>query len=451
MLTAYSLVTVVTSERTIDLALPSGLPLSDVVPQVLRYAAPDRADGGPLTWTLARMGGASLALTQTLQDAGVLDGEVLELRAQADDVRPALVEDVRDAVEDSVDAAGGAWSTRTTGSFVVLAASVTLLVLGLGGWLASSFELDGGLKGLDDGIAASTATVVLVGLTAWAGRFARDLDAQWAAGAAMFWAGLAGLDLGSALDLDLAQSLTVATAVAAGVAGLGRLLTPAATAHVAVGVVLLVAAGLQALVPALGLDGQHALRIAPVLAILVVGVLPRVSLSVGGLASADYRVRHVGQLDLAALQRRYRDSNAILVGSLVGIAVVVVVSAAVLDLGGPWDRTLALSLAGAAFLRSRLFSRTQHMVPLRAAGIAVATIVLVRFAADADADTLTFVVPVVALVAVVGLGLASLPMSEITRARVKRLLNLVEFLVVVDLLVVLVGSLDLYSKLGGII
>lgn len=448
MLTAYSLVTVVTSERTIDLALPSGLPLSDVVPQVLRYAAPDRADAGPLTWTLARLGGSSLALTQTLQDAGVLDGEVLELRAQADDVRPALVEDVRDAVEDSVDAAGGVWSTRTTGSFVVVGASLVLLALGLVGlvlWL-----LDG--SDLLSGVPAGVSVVVLLALTAWAGRLGREVDAQWSAAVAMVWAALGGLVLSYDVSTTVGQGLAVTAALAALVAGVARLLTPAATAHAAVGVVVLVSALLQLLVETSGLDDLDGTRVVPVLAILAVGVLPRVSLSVGGLASADYRVRHVGQLDLAALQRRYRDSNAILVGSLVGIALVVTAAATVLDLqpGAPWDRTLAVSLAAAALLRSRVFSRTQHLAPLRVAAVAIAVVALVRWAL-LDASLSAYVVPLVCVVAVAALGLASLPLSEITRARVKRTLNLVEFLVIVVLLVVLAGSLDLYTKLGGII
>ncbi len=47
MLTAYSRVTVVTADRTIDLALPNALPLADVLPQVMRYAAPDNTNGSP--------------------------------------------------------------------------------------------------------------------------------------------------------------------------------------------------------------------------------------------------------------------------------------------------------------------------------------------------------------------------------------------------------------------
>jgi hypothetical protein len=42
-------------------------------------------------------------------------------------------------------------------------------------------------------------------------------------------------------------------------------------------------------------------------------------------------------------------------------------------------------------------------------------------------------------------GISILNLSDITRARVKRLLNVVEFLVVVDLVVVTMGAVALYD------
>ena len=62
VLSAYSRVTVVGDGRAVDLALPSGLPLADVVPQVLRFCAPAEGIERPEAWTLARLGGPVLAL-----------------------------------------------------------------------------------------------------------------------------------------------------------------------------------------------------------------------------------------------------------------------------------------------------------------------------------------------------------------------------------------------------
>jgi hypothetical protein len=162
-------------------------------------------------------------------------------------------------------------------------------------------------------------------------------------------------------------------------------------------------------------------------------------------------VRHVGRVDLATLRSRYRASNALLVGSLAGVAAVVVAGGVLLELTDrPWDQTLVLSLAVVAVLRSRLFSRTQHMVPLRLAGLAMIGFALARYTIEHE-QSLPWLalVPAVALLAAI--GLVSIPMSTITRARVKRTLNIVEFIAIVDLLVVACGALGIYGAMGGLV
>lgn len=448
--TAYSRVTVVTAERTIDLALPSGLPLADVLPQVLRFAAPESTEGTTTSWVLAHLGGSPLMLSQTLGDAGILDGDVLELRAQHDDIRPATVEDVRDAVEDSVDASGGVWSTRTTRSFAIILGSIALLVLALAVWSAGLGF--GGARLVDVNVPGTSAlaVVVLVFATWWAATFARAVDAQIAGVAAMVWAALFAVGVGAQVSADRWQILLLAVFCVAVVAGVGRLLTADLTGHLAAAAVLLVIGSTYAVGGLSALPADQIRRVLPVLALMVVGAVPLISLSVGGLASADYRVRHVGRLDLATLRARYRASNAVLVGTLIGIALVIVWGGITLDLAGDsWDRTLALSLAAAALLRSRLFSRTQHMLPLRIAGLVVAGFALTRFALEKQTTT-PWLVVAVAVIMLAAIGFASLQLSEITRARVKRWLNIVEFLVVVDLLAVLFGALGVYAKIGGV-
>ncbi len=271
----------------------------------------------------------------------------------------------------------------------------------------------------------------------------------------MLWGAVAGESVASSLGAGGWGRDVAALLALAAVGGLALLLTPAATGHAAFGVVVAVAEIVVAVVGLVGpetrQDTMQAVRVVPVLAVLAVGVLPRVSLSVGGLASADYRVRHVGRLDLATLRRRYRASNALLVGSLAGVALVVVRDGAALELNDlPWDRTLALSLAATVALRSRLFSRTQHMVLLRLAGLVLVALVLVRVAI-AQEELLPYLALVPALILAGGLGLVTVPMSEITRARVKRTLNVVEFVAVVVLLVVACGALGIYGAMGGLI
>ncbi|VXC43679.1 type VII secretion integral membrane protein EccD [Aeromicrobium sp. 9AM] len=450
MLTAYSRVTVVTADRTIDLALPNALPLADVLPQVMRYAAPDNTNGSPTSWTLAHLGGASLSLAQTLGDAGVLDGDILELRAQDDDVRPVAVEDVRDTVEDSVDASGGVWSTLTTRSFSVILGVAVLTALGVVSWVAGQLADSARLADVITPAATLITAAVLLFVAWWSSQFARVVDAQVAAGGAMVWAALAGWVAGDRADVDTWETVAFTVVSVAVVAGIARLLTPAATGHLAAAAVILVAGLSYAIVGWTDAPIDQYRRILPVAVLLVVGVIPLVSLSVGGLASADYRVRHVGRLDLVTLRARYRASNAVLIGSLVGISLVVTWGGTALDLAGSsWDRTLALTLAAAALLRSRLFSRTPHMLPLRIAGVAVVVFAMGRFAVEEESAT-PWLVVAISLILVAAVAASTLQISDITRARVKRWLNVLEFLVVVDLLVVLFGALGVYDKMGGV-
>ncbi len=447
MLTAYSRVTVVNGTRKVDLALPSTLPVADVVPQVMRYCVAGQGAGEPSTWSLARLGGTPLPLTQTLAEAGVLDGEILELRGRTTSVRPALVEDVRDAIEDSVDAAGGWWTTRTTIGFALTAGATTLAVLGFVQLLdPDSLGADVSVRLVNALIAVAAA----LGLTAWSAQRSTAWVTQVCAVVLTVWAYLSGLAIGAAAELDPPVVLLVATSSAAVAVVAARLITVQTTALAAAFAVLAAAALALGVVGLTDMDDLHVARLAPVLALLATGVIPRLTLAVGGIASADYRIRHVGRLSDAALVARYRQSNGLLIGGLLGASVVVASSCTVLTFGDDWDRYLALSIGLVALLRSRVFSRVPHMIALRAAGTYVLALQLVRLADDVD-DLRTWLVTVAAVAAVLLVAISSLDVSEITRARVKRVLNFVEFLVVVDMVVVALGALGLYAFVGSFV
>jgi len=215
VLTAYSRVTVVSGQRKVDLALPSALPVADVVPQVLRYCLPP-GEASDTAWTLARLGGVPLSLNQTLAEAGVLDGEVLELRGQSSSVRPALVEDVRDALEDTVDAAGGWWNSRTTVTFALGVGAVALAFLAGAVWLdLAVVDGDRSIR-----IAASVAAALTaLALTAWAGLVSHAWTAQLCAGVAMAWGYLTGDGVAEALGAEAPTQLVLAMALVGLVAG----------------------------------------------------------------------------------------------------------------------------------------------------------------------------------------------------------------------------------------
>ena len=83
------------------------------------------------------------------------------------------------------------------------------------------------------------------------------------------------------------------------------------------------------------------------------------------------------------------------------------------------------------------------------AGLVVIALAIARHVSG-DPALVPFLLPVTVVIAAGAFGLAAIPISEITRARVKRTLNLVEFLVIVTMLVVMAGALGLYGQLGGL-
>ncbi len=452
MLSAYSRVTVVGDGRAVDLALPTGLPLADVVPQVLRFCAPADGIERPEAWSLARLGGPVLALGSSLAESGVVDGDVLELRPTGSDVRPAVVEDVRDAVEDSVDAVGGSWSSATSLTFalvggaglLLLLAVLEVLPLGLLGdpAIAEAMRPGEAWQRLGSGV---LALAVALGTTAVAARTSAPWVGQSCATVALVWGLLAGAALGDVLGLGDERLATAAGGLALA-AVLARAVHPAVTAHVAAAATLAIPALAVTIVRELDVSALQVVRAAPALALLGVGVLPRVSLSVGGLASADYRVRAAGRLSGTALQARYRESNGLLVGGLLAAAVIVLVCGSTLAVTRPtvWDPWLATSLGLVAVLRSRVFSRIVHVVPLRVAGSLVLLMVGVSEGARLDAlePWVAALVPVVVL-AVVALSMVRL--SDVPRARLKRVLDWTEFVLVVVMVVMTAGAMGVFG------
>jgi type VII secretion integral membrane protein EccD len=441
--TAYSRVTLVNDDRRVDLSLPGALPLSDVMPQLLRFCAPDERPEQPVAWTLGRLGGPNLSLAQSLRDAAVLDGEVLELRSPAAVTYQAYVEDVRDAVEDAVDEAGRQWRSSTTLAYSLAVA----FVVGTGTVLlpeAREPRSPGALS-----LALAIAALGALGGW-WSGRSGTPLIAQAVLGVGVLWGGVAGWLVATYRDWAWPASLAVALAGALLVAVLARALTPLATAlatAVAAGFAAALPAGLLA---AAGGDWRGALRVATVFAVLVVGALPRVSLTVGGLASDDFRVRNFGLVTGEQLAARIKQSSALLAGGIAGVSAVGLGTGLLLTASSSeWDRLLGFAVGVALVLRSRVFSRVPHIVPLRSAGLVVLAAQGLR-AAREDLPGVSLVAAIAAACAVL-VVLSAVPLSEVARARVRQVLHLAEMCVVVAMVAIAGGALGGYDWIGRVI
>ncbi len=456
MLTSYSRVTVVSGTRRVDLALPSALPVADVVPQVLRFCAPEESGDSPVEFTLAKVGGQSLSLSQSLGEAGVRDGDVIELRAAHAPSRPAFIEDVRDAIEDSVDNAGGVWNTRSTATFAIGATGGLLLLL-LVGPLAQAIAAvvaEATIEGWDDqrSLSGLVAAAVLVCAT-WVGtRWAAPWVCFLSSAAAGVWALTSSAELVLRAGGSLPAALSVGLGASTACAGLMRLFTRRAMPLLAASTVLLVAALTVLVGTSIGAESGVMIRVVALLAVLSVGIMPRVSIAVGGLSSADYRIRNSGRMSDGALEVRLHESSALLLGALYGVSVLVGAVGFWLALRPHawghdlWDGLLSVSLVAVLLLRSRVFSRTVYMLPLRVASLVVLLGVVLQLARD-NPTLDTWLTAVVAGLGALALGVSILQLSDVTRARIKRVLNVTEFIVVVDLIVVTMGAVALYGWL----
>ena len=439
MPTAYSRVTLVNGSRRVDLALPAGLPLGDVMPQLLRFCAPEERPEDPALWTVGRVGGPNLPLAQSLLDAAIGDGEVLELRQTAVAAHTAYVEDVRDAVEDAVDESGRQWRSSTSAQFALVAGSVVIAAAAL---LPAAQRPTGAALALAGVIAAACVLAAW-----WAAQSGYRQAAQVVIVTGGVWGWLAGFLAGFIAQLSWPGSLGTGAVGALAVAALARALTPLATAHLA-GAGLLGASGaLIGAVSVAGWDYLVAVRVDGVLAVLVVGVLPRMSLTLGGLASADYRVRNFGLVDAAELANRIRQSTALLYGAIGAVCAVGTAAAVVLTFyGDAWDRVLGTVIGLGLLLRSRAFSRIPHILPLRIAGVAVLVgqgLWLLREYPSGSAG-IAAVAGVVAFV----VALSAIRLSDVARARLKQVLNLAETFVVIAMFAVAGGALGLYDRVA---
>jgi type VII secretion integral membrane protein EccD len=438
MPTAYSRVTLVNGARQVDLAVPGAVPLADVLPQLVRYCAPDERVDEPMAWTLGRLGGPDLSLTTTLRDAEVADGEVLELRTPGAVTRPAYVEDVRDAVDDAVDESGRRWTPASTAGFALAMAAALM---------AAAALLPAATRPRDALAIGTAGTIAGLGVLCawWADRRGHAYAVHAVLATAMLWGGVGGWLLSTFQRWPWPAGLAAALAGGFAVAALGRAVTAAATGHLA-GAAMLAVAGLPLGGLALaGHDWMTGVRVDAVLAVLVVGVLARVSLTVGGLAGEDYRVRRGGMVTADALGARIRQSAALLYGGLGAACVTGAVAALVLTTTGEalWDRLLGLAVGLGLVLRSRVFSRVPQVVPLRVAGLAV-------LAAQGLEVARRWPVTAAVLASTVLVTASGLPLSDVARARVRRLLNLAELAVVVVMTALLAGALGGYEWVGRV-
>jgi type VII secretion integral membrane protein EccD len=128
----------------VDLSVPTHVPLSGLIPALLRGLGPDLADRGLEHggWVVQRLGEAPLDEDLSVADHGLLDGDAIHVRPRSDQLPPLDFDDLIDGVATGIRTRSGLWRPRTTRTASVLALvawlAVALLVPLLGGRPARS-------------------------------------------------------------------------------------------------------------------------------------------------------------------------------------------------------------------------------------------------------------------------------------------------------------------------
>lgn len=436
----YSSVTIVGPGASKDMALPSEVPVAELLPPLL-----DRGFAGGMhhdiaSWELATITGLRLTPGQTLAEAQVGDGDVLYLHDVTDDVLPAPVEDVRDSVEDHVEATGHRWRAGTGRLYATIIAAIAIL--------SGVFVPGTSASVIVTGVLVCLSAIVVT----WWSAAEAPLLARLSLGAGALWAWrithlltenvtpdtLAGEMLRHTYGVWAAVLLMLVT-----LAG-----TPLALPFV-IGFATVATVGTPvAVAMQMNMPVGPTVAVAGTVLIFGIGLLPRAAMGVGGLLGLDRDIQAGADVREPALVALLGRLDAMLIGAIVAFAALCTMAASVLILQrSMWFALLALGIGLALLTRSRVFDQTRHVAPFRVAG----TLVVAACAAAwllVNPALLPWAPALVVLAALIYVGLASIPRSTVANATAARIIRFAEIFLVAGLIALCGQVTGLYAMIG---
>ncbi|WP_203813440.1 type VII secretion integral membrane protein EccD [Paractinoplanes tereljensis] len=158
-------------DRQIELAVPAGVVLADLLPALLHHLGEDLADTGLAHggWVLQRLGESPLDEDSSVTDLGLRDGDTVHLRPRSEQIPPVSFDDLIDGIAAGSRSRSGLWRPEM-GHWAAWAALALLLPVGL-----VAVALPG--PELPRAITAAVAAVICVIGAAAAGRMAGERQA----------------------------------------------------------------------------------------------------------------------------------------------------------------------------------------------------------------------------------------------------------------------------------
>ncbi|WKX74317.1 type VII secretion integral membrane protein EccD [Streptomyces sp. XD-27] len=433
-----SRVTLVGDRRRVDLVLPADEPIGRLLPDILRLLD-DRTASRPMLRHLVTADGSLLAQDASLASSGIRDGAVLRLVREEDTPAAPVVHDVTDEVAEDLDLRGWRWGAGARQW--TAAVGCVALAVSAGGLAHAS------LGAVDVAVPLLAVAVLLSALGApLARRRQRELGTvlmvcggalgvlgAWAAADAHEWAWPARLaGVGGALVVMLVLLGVFSAVGRGGLVGAGAVVGTVGAWEVA--------AAVQGDLSLVG-------GVLAVVSVVALGVLPRLALSGAGLTALDDRrsggtsvSRHEVESALAATHRGLVLATVVTAVSAVGAGLLAVAESS------PWTVLLTVVLAVVLLSRSRAYPLVAEAVVLLAGAAVLFVRLVVLWIDHVDGEPYA-PLAVLAMAAVLPLGVLAVRPPEHVRVRLRRVVDLVEAVGVVALFPLVVGAFGVYGRL----
>lgn len=434
-MSTFTRVTVLGSHRRVDLVAPSDEAVAALIAQLVELLG-ERTESAARPMTLIRASGDQLGAEESLDDQGVLAGDVLRLVRVDDAPAPPEVADVTDVVAEARDDQGALWAEvhRISATCVGIA-----LLSGVAGALLVSPTALPVLGGVAVLLAVAAAVLGLVRqdrpalvLTAASAGLAVPTTVA-AVGAWMPQGGSLPV-----LAFSVAGAVWLVVGIGIGVGLRRRTLLRGSVVGVAASAVALG-------VDLIGWTVPQESAIVGTAAVVLIGLLPWYSMTASGLTGLDDLVIAGTLSDRDTLRGTVDESYRSLSWASLAAAVPAAIAAsALVGTEDPWPLALGVCLTLVLALRTRAFPLAWQSLPLWGAVAAVVVAAAIAHAGERDAVAVGLGVVILAC-AVICVARPSLQM----RARLRRMGNRVETLAVVALVPCVIGVFGVYPSLLG--
>lgn len=448
-------VTIISSARRVDLALPGSVTLSELLPSILKFAGleSNSPTDAVHAWVLQRFGSDPFDLFAPISKLGIRDGETLHLRQRENAMPDAAFDDVVDAVASATNSRPS-WSSPHSRiiSLILMATMIVAMPLLIIWGTGDERRLVRGIVLIAAGFLSFAAFIASVSLA----RAAREVPtATVLAWSSVALAGIVGWNIphvianNPALHIHILMASSLVLIFAAACALAARVHAMWLFAAALFGAIMLASSSVMAL--NYGHDVEVAAGTMAVMA-LITTFLPSLSYQIAGIALPNLPVTTEAMLaDDTPVQSdivsRAIFADRLLAGMLTGTSTVATVCAFI-TMGAPSNWTVALVLCvGLAFLlRARAFVGLAQRLSLLANGAIMAGLGVLAVAMTATNSIVGLIILFAAtlFIAYLFAHYSAAWFSRILSPTWGRWGDIFEWLAIIGIVPTMLGVLDFY-------